>query len=333
MLRGWPVSRHRLAVAAIPIALLSAGVAIWWYGKGSSRPAPVERPIAISTAGIRDDVAGAPPSPAGEVQAVSRKPAALPPPDAPLAQVLPALQASADAGDRRAACRLGMELLRCQHLGTWDALMSKVMGGDAEMEFEERGNLAAANSIAEERLSRIEGLQQCRSVPESLRSQGGRYLRQAALAGEPHAMLAYAEGHHWPPDGRGVALGADFDLWRQEAPAMMHAALRAGNPTAAFMLQMNYSDDFGFLSAMIPDDTYRSYVYHLLSARLFGHRERQALARDLDAAAMERAGKEAIELHERYFGGRRFPSSMALRYPPYVRTGADVHQAFCEDPK
>lgn len=325
------MNRHGLRVGLVVVAFVAAGLAIWWHGPAEPVGEPADAAPASDTPGTLDVGETIEPASTAGTTAAMREPVPLPPHDAPLAQILPDLHARADAGDRRAACRLGMELLRCQHLGTWDALVSKVMEGDAEMEFEAQGNLAAANSIAEERLWRIERLQQCRGVPESLRSQGAHYLRQAALAGDPHAMLAYAEGHHWSPNGRGIALGADFDRWRQEAPGMMHAALRAGNPTAAFMLQMNYSDDFGFLSAMIPDDTYRSYVYHLLSVRLFGHRENQRLARDMDAASMERASQEAIQLHERYFKGRRFPSSMALRYPPHIRSSADGVQTFCED--
>jgi hypothetical protein len=205
--------------------------------------------------------------------------------------------------------------------------------GDAEAEYEAAGNLAAANSVAEERLWRIERLQQCRGVPADLHGQGARYLRQAALAGEPHAMVAYAEGQHWTPNVRGIAIGRDFDLWRQEAPGMVHAALRAGNPTAAFMLQMSYSDDFGFLSALVPDDRYRSFVYHLLSVRLFGIRENTAWARDLGAADMERARLEARQLHEKYFAGQQFPKSRMMPYPPYLHRGSDQPQGLCgEDP-
>lgn len=305
-----------------------AGLGLWWRGAGSTTP-DIEPAATAAPPGADDTL---PMQPLPEATATSAgKPEPLPPANAPLAQVLPELEARANAGDRRAACRLGMELLRCQQLAAWDALMSKVMDGNSEAEYEAQGNLAAANSIAEEKLWRLERMANCRGVPAGLQGQGARYLRQAALAGDSYALVAYAEGHHWPPNARGIARGTDFDQWRQEAPGMMHAAVRAGNPTAAFMLQMNYSDDFGFLSAMIPDDTYRSFVYHLLSVRLFGHRENQALARDLDAADMERARAEAIALHERYYGGRKYPSSRALQYPPYMRTRVGEPESFCEE--
>ncbi|WP_374472731.1 hypothetical protein [Arenimonas sp.] len=324
------MNRRSFRHAFLATALAAASVAVWWQ-QGRPDPAPVPAVAAPVDDTPRGRDAGESPGPASTAAAAMRGPTPLPPQDAPLAQILPDLHARANAGDRRAACRLGMELLRCQHLGTWDALISRFKKGDAEAEYEAEGNLAAANAVAEERLWRIERIQQCRGVPEKMRSQGAYYLRQAALAGDPHAMLAYAEGQHWSPDGRGIALGPEFDRWRQEAPGMIHAALRAGNPTAAFTLQWSYFDDLGFLSAMIPDDTYRGYVYHLLAVRLFGHRENQRLARDMDAASMERARQEAIQLHERYFKNRRFPSSMALRYPPHIRSRAEGAPAFCED--
>ncbi|MBW8311038.1 MAG: hypothetical protein K0M64_03295 [Rhizobium sp.] len=324
------MSRRTLQAGFVLAMLAVVAFALWWHGRQT--PTVASAAEATVEAGKAQGDAGeaSPALPAAEISPPKQASLPLPPPDAPLAQVLPDLQARADAGDHRAACRLGMELLRCQHLPTWDTLVSSSDPLDSEVEFEAEGNLAAANSVAEERLWLIERLQQCRGVPPDLQGQGARYLRQAALAGDSSAMLAYADGNHWRPDGRGTALGSDFDQWRREAPGMVHAALRAGNPTAANMLQMSYSDDFGFLSAMIPDDTYRSYVYHLLTVRLFGHRERPALARDLDAAAMERARLEADQLHERYFGGRRFNPALALRYPPYIRPHAEGPQGFCE---
>lgn len=308
------------------VVLAATAAVAWWLTRD---------PSATTVQATR--ATQAPPSPGreGAVDAASQiaqaPPAPLPPPDVPLAQVLPGLRADADAGDRRAACRLGMELLRCQHLGAWDAQMEPFMGEQAEAAYEAKGDLAAANQVAGEKLWRIERLAQCRAVSADLQGQGARYLRQSALAGDPHAMFAYAEGHHWGPSMRGLALDPMFDQWRREAPTMIHAALRAGNPAAAVILQINYSDDFGYLSALIPNDAYRSYVYHLLAVRLFGHRERPGWPRELDADEIERARREADDLHTRYFDGRRFPSSLSMRYPPYMRTPGGQSPALCED--
>lgn len=254
--------------------------------------------------------------------------APLPARDAPLADILPRLKADADAGDRRAACRLGMELLRCQHLGTWSAVLGDMDASEATYEAE--GRLAAANAVAEAKLRRLERLRQCQSVPQELRGEGARYVRRAALAGDPYAMLAYAEGQHWPPNGRGIAAGPEFDVWRQEAPGMMQRALQAGNPAAALKLQSHYQDDFGYLAALVPNDAFQGYVYHLLVVRLFGYKEQHFRAQGLDAAAVERARLEAARLHERYFDGKRFPSESAMQYPPYMATQSQDSPGFCE---
>lgn len=316
----------RRATTWLLVVLAASAAVAWWLTRDPG-----------ATTGQASRATQLPPSPRREdtVDAAGRRvqapPAPLPPADAPLAQIVPGLRADADAGDRRAACRLGMELLRCQHLGAWDTMMESFMGEEAEAAYEAEGNLAAANQIAGEKLWRIERLAQCRAVPADLQGQGARYLRQSALAGDPHAMFAYAEGHHWGPSMRGLALDPMFDQWRREAPAMIHAALRAGNPAAVLILQFNYSDDFGYLSALIPNDAYRSYVYHLLAVRLFGHREQPGHSRTLDADAIERARREANDLHARYFDGRRFASTLSMRYPPYMRTPAGQSPAFCED--
>lgn len=316
----------RRATSWLLVVLAATAAVVWWPTRdsGETNDGTIRATTAPPSTGRKGAIDA-------EAPVARAPPAPLPPPDAPLAQVLPGLRANADAGDRRAACRLGMELLRCQHLGAWHAQMETIMGEQAEAAYEADGNLAGANQVAEEKLWRIERMEQCRAVPEDLQDQGARYLRQSALAGDPHAMLAYAEGHHWPPNMRGMALDPMFDQWRREAPAMIHAALRAGNPTAVFILQFNYSDDFGYLSALIPNDAYRRYVYHLLAVRLFGHREQPGYSRALDADAIERARREANDLHARYFDGRRFPSTLSMRYPPYMRTPAGQSPAFCED--
>ena len=322
------MSRGRRTIGGLLVVLSLAIAAFAWLGREPPATDAGARGVVDVPAG-GDEPRPVPLTPESG-NPLPARPAPLPPPEAPLARALPALRAAADAGDRRAACRLGLELLRCQHLGAWSALLETASGDEAEAAYVAEGNLVAANHVAEERLWRMERLQQCGAVPAELRSQGTRYLRQSALAGDPHAMFAYAEGHQWPPSMRGMAIDPAFDQWRREAPAMMHAALRAGNPSAAYILQINYSDDFGFLSAMIPNDPYRSYAYHLLLVRLFGHRERPGLARELDAAAIESARREAARMHEQYFGGRQFPSELSLIYPPYVRRSNSQSNTSCE---
>lgn len=266
-----------------------------------------------------------PPSPQGTTRL-----APLPPHDAPLAQTLTDLLARAEAGDRSATCRLGLELLRCDQVKSFQRLTEGQLDR-AEAELAAAGELVAANSIAENALWNLERIKQCQAVPLELADQGARYLRQSALAGNPYAMTAYASGTHWPPDLRGIAIDPDFDRWRQEAPGLLQAALRAGSPEAAFMLQLSYVDDNSFLTALVPDDPYQGFVHNLLSARLFGHQERDVWARQLDAAAMERARDEAARMHERYFDGRRFPQERTIQAPIYIQPRNGEPMDHCDE--
>jgi hypothetical protein len=285
---------------------------------------PARQPQSTSAEELAEEIPFAPPT----VPAKDASPP-LPLQDAPLATTVPSLVARAEAGDSRAACRLGMELLRCEQMEQWNRIT--VGSPDGESQFESEGNLGAANFQAEEKIWRIERLAQCAVVPAHLRGQGSNYLRQAAYAGEPHAMHAYAEGLHFNLELRGVALDPHFEAWRRDSPAMMHAALRAGNPAAAFSLFTAYQDDHGPFTALVPDDTFQAAVFHLLSVRLFGMRDRLSTFTSLDAAGMANAHKEAEALHQRYFGGRRFDRSRALAYPvhsaPYPGREPRV---FCE---
>ncbi len=273
---------------------------------------------------LAEDIPFAPPT----VPAKEASPP-LPPQDAPLATTVPSLVARAEAGDSRAACRLGMELLRCEQLEQWNRITLGMP--DIESMFDHEGNLGAANFQAEEKIWRIERLAHCATVPVHLRGQGSNYLRQAAYAGDPYAMHAYAEGMHFGIEMRGIALDLHFEAWRRDSPAMMHAALRAGNPTAAFSLFTAYQDDHGPFTALVPDDTFQAAVFHLLSVRLFGMRDRLSTFTSLDATGVANAYKEAEALHQRYFGGRRFDQSRALAYPAHVAPSPGrAPRAFCE---
>jgi hypothetical protein len=285
---------------------------------------PTRQPQATNPEELAEEIPFAPPT----LRAKDASPP-LPPQDAPLATTVPALVARAEAGDSRAACRLGMELLRCEQMEQWNRIT--VGSPDSESQFESEGNLGAANFQAEEKIWRIERLAQCATVPAGLRDQGSAYLRQAAYAGDPHAMQAYAEGLHFNLEMRGSALDPHFDAWRRDSPAMMHAALRAGNPTAAFSLFSAYQDDHGPFTALVPDDTFQAAVFHLLSVRLFGMSDRMSTFTTLDATGVANAYKEAEALHQRYFGGRRFDQSRALGYPAHVAPSPGREaRAFCE---
>lgn len=302
--------------------LLILGALGWQLTRPPEAPFPAESPVAETTAAPRPPRA----APASAPKAAIDLDAPLPPASAPLADTLPLLRARADAGDRRAACRLATELIRCQQ-----APLFPVDTEALEREYDAKGNYAAANQMAEQALWHREQALRCRDVPAELADRGGDYLRQAALAGDASAMLAYAEGMHWRLDLRGVALDPRFDRWRVEAPQMARRAFEAGLPAANFYLWMAYQDDFSLLGSLVPNDPYRAHVHHLLMSRLFGWREPTGERRNLSPGELQRALREADGLHQRLYGGRRFPSNEAMLQPLFAPPGPEARPPPCDE--
>lgn len=314
----------------VVVATALVGTAAWWFWPGTAEPRPASRPDTVHASEDEVDPAStpssAPPSAAGPVV----QSAPLPPDDAPLAGILDTLAARADAGDRKAACRLGLELLRCSQLGDEEARNASA----------ERARSAAvadsgkgpSEAEAEDERWKRHWLDQCQAVPPTLRGQGGHYLRQAARAGEPEAMVRYADGQHWPSSGQGILAGPAFDQWRREAPGMMLRALESGYPAAAFPLTIAYSDDTSLHAALVPDDPEQALTMNLLQARLFGSQASSFMRGRLDAATQLRARQRAEALHQAHFQGRLFKGHY---YPPHVGfpppRNEPTHR-FCRDP-
>ena len=229
---------------------------------------------------------------------------------------LTGLVALADAGDRQAACQVGYELLRCAHRQSRREAVMLSMLAQRERILEAEGDLAAANRLAGEQALMIEAAKSCDAIPAPLRNRGSHYLRQSALAGDPVAMLAYGLGHQFNPSGRGMVADTTFEAWREEAPAMLHRALLAGQPAAALGLAVGYHDDMGTSNSLIRDDAYRTAVYHLLSVRLFGTAEFRDWLDPLDAKQLQAARLEAGRLHADVFEGRLHPRSDMYLMPP-----------------
>ena len=127
------VMRRVLGALAL-LALL--GAVLWWTASSkddagllqlaSVASAPTATPHAVSTR--------PPPAPgAAEHPAFRRDPTPLPPAGTPVAAMLPDLKRRADAGDTRAACRLGVELIRCRLvLSMMDAIAGQMRDDKAE---------------------------------------------------------------------------------------------------------------------------------------------------------------------------------------------------------
>ena len=231
-------------------------------------------------------------------------PAPLPPVDAPLAVILEPLAARADAGDGKAACRLAMELIRCQ-AALFHAGITSFDTGKLEAELEASGKLDAADEVAANAIEQVRVAQECLAVPGHLQDRGPHYLGQAARAGEPEAMVRYADSQLWAPDGRGIFVHPEFEGWRRDAPGMIQRAFAAGVPESALVMMDAYMSDFGLVGAMIPNDSVKHEATRMLMARLHGW-SYQPAASALDAAGQARAGELARQWHEGPFKGRNY---------------------------
>lgn len=325
------MNRRRWAWLGV-LALVAGAVLVFGPGKpsdgqvqsgtGLSAPRPDPPP--------REPSPGEPsvtpaPSP-NSAAALPRMPAA----DAPLALSLDTLVTRADAGDPQAACRLAMELLRCEYNQHLMATIGAFFH-EQEARLEASGELDAADKMAADELAKIEVARQCRAVPEALRTRAPHYLGQAARAGHPEAMVRYADSQHWPPDGRGVFSDPEFERWRRDAPAMLQRAFAAGVPEAAFVLIDAYQSNHGMVGALIPDDPVKAEALRLLMVRLHGWPARTTMG-SMDAASLHQAAELARQWHEGPFQGRRYHGQKraTFQHASSSLPGADA-KPFCSD--
>lgn len=241
----------------------------------------------------------------------------LPPAEAPLPLVYPSLQARADAGDGQAACRLGIELLRCQRLARFKDYTKQHLL-HAEAEATKAGDLDLADELARANLHYREIGLACAALPPALIERGAHYLRQAALAGEPEAMLRYADGQGFrqSPWDYGYLRSPEFDHWRREAPGMIERALALGRPEAVHLLASAHTSDEGMLQGIVRNDPVQAVAHQQLIERLQGaDGPRLPAGRDLprlDTQQEQQALALAADWHARHFNGGRVDAERAL---------------------
>lgn len=264
----------------------------------------------------------------------------LPAPGLPLAEQLDALVARADAGDGHAACRLAMRLQRCGHASrVVERLHAHMAGFDAVVARETPERAARLDDMLDAHQS---ALRDCAGLSPALQSRAGEYLRQAALAGVPDAMISYAAGHHLDFGGgvayvgAGGGFGGDyawlrdpaFETWRREAPRMMDAALADGRLDAVHLLHIAYFPERGPLLPLrliLPADPVRAAALERLQQLLFNSR---GLTRvDVTPAQAHDAAELAGRWHREYFGERVGDPLPYGGMPPFAIVPADTGEA------
>lgn len=342
--------RQTLRLTTIATLLVAAAGGWWWLHQ---RSPPDARGAPTATFAATPDAAPQPSKDATVAQDAMKtaSPAGparpLPPDDTPLADVFAELKSRADAGDAHAACRLAVDLLDCGAIERNAAQQFDRLRTREDMS-DRKGELDEANRYADMQARLLAARQRCARIDADQIAMAGDYLRRAAKAGVPEAMLRYAVGQGF---GGGSPLAAlrdpGFDAWRRDAPAMMQASLRDGQPEAVAMLADAYRDDDTLLfSALVPNDTVQARAYHVLRQRLLGRAGpadtspvtpevlAQMRAAGIDTRAMSptpdqlrQADAHAGRLYRDYFGGRPLadPKSIGqwLSVGPRLGTGPD----------
>ena len=218
-------------------------------------------------------------------------PSGLPPSDAPLRESHQALKTAAASGNATAACRLAFAAMDCW--SALDASGAAAAAAQAESNYAQDRTLSALSTrriaqappaLRDYVRERIEAIELARAMEgDTLREQARRcegapsvgsidvsgLLRQAALAGQPDAVAAYARGD-WlmtiigrnaartpdrPPPPLEIFRDPTFRQWRREAVAIETAGLEAGLLTVIESAAM--PNGVGWLDQLVAHDPVR----------------------------------------------------------------------------
>ena len=282
--------------------LSAAGLGFLWQSSSHGR-APTAASHADTAAAARGDAHGAPAS-----VPVSKAPApALD--DKPLLEVRAELERRAQAGDARAARRLGQAFLYCNNLPVATdaqiddaiveigALGGHILGetGSSMTPEAQSSLLKATMKYARERCAHAEGLNE-KDAP----SQAFRWIERAAALGDADAQALYGEAMLKTYDARTAIDGAEVLRERlQQARTYVAQSLSRGDALALLQMQTYYGD--GVYRAD-PQAAYANlFAYSLTPRSTDLPPELLALmlseaSEKLDADAVERAREEGRRL-------------------------------------
>lgn len=225
------------------------------------------------------------------------------------------LRERANAGDPQAACQLATELIRCGAAPTFASEFTIDFLKRREAEFVANGQAEQADQAAAAQIFALELRQACAGLPDQVLSLAPGYLRQAALAGQPEAMLRYAQGDalfFGQERGWRVLREPHFEQWRSEAPQMLQAMMESGQPAAVLVMLEAYLGANRLWMVTPPDDS-RALALHQLAWLLFDQRgdlpgapTPAGLSQSERRQAFTTARAQAKAWHQAYFGGKTF---------------------------
>lgn len=232
--------------------------------------------------------------------------AALPPLDAPLADVLDEMLRRASNGDAQAACRVAAEVEHCSpYLGgqSLEAIEEGFVRGVAGQDLSGRELEAAVAQLSQmtDRIRRER--ERCRDVPrERISPMMPHYLRAAQL-GDPVAAARYVRFMEAENPSLLIARPDLAEAYRQWAFPLFQSQLQAGNRDMAGLWRAATDPRSRFaFSGVLPPEWKDPDLAYALAGQIRGmskppeHNERMA---SMSAAVLD----EARRLHQIWFTG------------------------------
>lgn len=223
------------------------------------------------------------------------------------------LATRADGGDARAACQLAAEMSECDEAGRMrpgGGRLDEAMIADFEASLPRTKDPETHRRHTVEMRARL----RCQTLRDEYAGRRFAYLRQAAFAGEPEAMLRYGLG-----EGFGAVVGQsyaflatpEFETWRREAPAMLQSVFEAGYPEAAAQLMIAQDPMMGgHVAALLPADPLRDRARLELLLLLAGRHpdiaKLAAMMPGADSPLRQEAQALARRWHLEHFNGLVF---------------------------
>ena len=276
------MSRGKALAAAVVLAGVLAAAWILSGDREARQPAATPPP----KSGAAGSAVIAVPAPAARPGNAS-----LPALDAPVAAVLPALEARARTGDAAAACRTAMEKIRC-------ARVLAVSEADQASAAPDIATRIAADRVA------------CAGISKGQTDDAWRYLSQAALAGNVAAMSLFARDPQLsarPP----VETAEGWLVYRDHAERFLDAAIEHGDTMALFYAWFTSATGQSLEGpGVFRKDASKALVYGYAALPLLDYRRQAMVGRmnnqlsvGMTPAEMERMRAEGDSLRERYFRG------------------------------
>lgn len=274
---------RKYLLAILVAGLASVIVAVVWLRTPESPRSLPDAPTAPASGDVEAPARVTPSQPAPARLDPARPPRNLPPPG-PVAD----LASRADGGDPQAACQLAAELTDCR---------TRQYMHDQNPDIPQWVPSARCNEL--------------------LARHGDRHLdwlRQAAHAGEPEAMLRYVMGEAFGLHGVNFDYlrSPGFENWRREAPGMLQALIEAGYPEAViYRMIANQSGFGGPMANLLPADPVRDHAYNELFLLLnvdspLVEGMRTQLRAQADETVGAQARQQAARWHQDHFGGRTY---------------------------